>query len=120
LSLLSDWSFQSYEEAVRHFEPVASDTQILHDQGYVDAHITHPLHDELEMSIRTTAGPEFGDALKVTVRHKPLDGESRTLIVTRAAALSRQSDMVACREWFVGLALEHIPTGFDHMLFCYA
>ena len=84
LSLPSDRSFQSYDEALRHVaDPVAPDTQIYIDQGYVDAHITYPLQaSKPELSIRTTAGPEFGDALKLTVRYQPLDGERRSLIMT--------------------------------------
>ena len=84
LSLPSDKLFENYDEALRHVsEPVAPDTQIYIDQGYVDAHITYPLQaPNPEMSIRTTAAPEFGDALKLTVRYKPLEGGSRTLIMT--------------------------------------
>src|SRR5215467_12650219 len=40
LSLPSDRSFQTYDDALRHVaEPVEPDTQIFIDQGYVDAHI---------------------------------------------------------------------------------
>src|SRR6266568_4382135 len=57
LSLPSDKSFQTYDEALRHVaEPVEPDTQIYVDQGYVDAHIVYPLQAaNLELSIRTTA-----------------------------------------------------------------
>lgn len=120
LSLPSDRSFQSYDEALRHVsEPVAPDTQIYIDQGYVDAHITYPLQTtNPEMFIRTTAGPEFGDALKVTVRYKPLDGESRTLIMTsRGGTVALNPTWWRAASGFVVLGMEHILTGFDHMLF---
>ena len=39
----------------------APDTHIFIDQGYVDAHIVYPLRESAsEISIRTTAAPEFG------------------------------------------------------------
>ena len=120
LSLPSDRSFQTYDEALRHVaEPVLPDTQIYIDQGYVDAHLTYPLQAaNPELALRTTAGPEFGDALKVTVRYKPLGGESRTLIMTsRSGTVALNPTWWRAATGFVGLGMEHILTGFDHMLF---
>jgi len=120
LSLPSDRSFQTYEEALRHVaEPVAPDTQIYVDQGFVDAHITYPLQGSTpEMSIRSTAGPEFGDALKLTVRYKPFDGEGRTLIMTtRSGTVALNPTWWRAASGFVCLGMEHILTGIDHMLF---
>jgi len=120
LSLPSDRSFQTYEEALRHVaEPVAPDTQIYVDQGFVDAHIIYPLHGSTpEMSIRSTAGPEFGDALKLTVRYKPFDGEGRTLIMTtRSGIVALNPTWWRAASGFVGLGMEHILTGVDHLLF---
>ena len=120
LSLPSDRSFQSYDEALRHVsEPIAPDTQIYIDQGYVDAHIVYPLQaPNAEMSIRTTAARELGDILKLTVRYKPLDGESRTLIMTsRSGTVALNPTWWRAAAGFVGLGMEHILTGFDHLLF---
>jgi hypothetical protein len=120
LSLPSDRSFQNYDEALRHVsEPVASDTQIYIDQGYVDAHIIYPLRaPNPEMSVRSTAGPEFGDTLKLTVRYKPLDGEGRTLILTtRSGTVALNPTWWRAATGFVTLGMEHILTGIDHMLF---
>ncbi len=120
LSLPSDRSFQSYDEALRHVsEPVATDTRIYIDQGYVDAHITYPLQaPNPELSLRSTAAPELGDALKLTVRYKPLEGESRTLMLTaRSGAVALNPTWWRAATGFVGLGMEHILTGVDHMLF---
>ena len=120
LSLPSDRSFQSYDEALRHVsEPVAPDTQIYVDQGYVDAHITYPLQSpNPELSIRSTAAPEFGDALKLTVRYKPLDGESRSMIMTASSGtVALNPTWWRAGTGFVGLGMQHILTGIDHMLF---
>ena len=123
LSLPSDRSFQSYDEALRHVsEPVAPDTQIYIDQGYVDAHIIYPLQAaNPELSIRTTAGREFGDALKLTLRYKPLDGEIRTVLMTsRSGMVALNPTWWRAASGFVGLGMEHILTGFDHLLFLLA
>ena len=120
LSLPSDRSFQTYDEALRHVaEPVASDTQIYIDQGYVDAHIVYPLQSpNPELSIRSTAGPEFGDALKVTVRYKPLEGEDRALVMTaRSGIVALNPTWWRAATGFVSLGIEHILTGTDHLLF---
>ncbi|HXZ55259.1 MAG TPA: hypothetical protein VEH03_07370, partial [Burkholderiales bacterium] len=70
LSLPSDRSFESYEHASGHVaEPVERGTTIYIDQGYVDARITYPIGSaDSEFSIRTTAGRELGDYLKVALR----------------------------------------------------
>ena len=120
LSLPSDRSFQNYDDALRHVsESVAPDTQIYIDQGYVDAHITYPLGaPNPEMAIQTAAGPEFGDALKLTVRYQPLDGESRTLILTSSSGtVALNPTWWRAATGFVGLGMQHILTGFDHLLF---
>jgi hypothetical protein len=123
LSLPSDRSFENYDEARRHVaEPAAPDTQIYVDQGYVDAHLIYPLRSpNPEMSIRTTAAPEFGDALKLTVRYKPLEGDGRTLIMTsRSGTVALNPTWWRAASGFVGLGMEHILTGFDHLLFLLA
>jgi HupE / UreJ protein len=123
LSLPSDKSFQSYDEALRHVaEPVESDTQIYVDQGYVDAHIVYPLRAaDPELSIRSTAAPEFGDALKLTVRYKPLEGEGRTMLMTsRSGTVALNPTWWRAASGFVGLGMQHILTGFDHLLFLLA
>ncbi len=120
LSLPSDRSFENYDEALQHVaEPVAPDTHIYVDQGFVDAHITYPLHEKNpELSIRTTAGPELGDALKLTVRYKPLEGASRTLLMTGSSGtVALNPDLWHAAAGFVGLGIQHILTGIDHLLF---
>ena len=73
LSLPSDRSFESYEQAAQHVaEPLERGTSIYIDQGYVDARITYPISSPgSEFSIRTTAGPELGDYLKLALRYMP-------------------------------------------------
>ena len=120
LSLPSDRSFETYASALRHVEePIPPDTQIYVDQGYVDAHFVYPLHSSTgEISFRTTGAPEFGDALKVTVRYQPLQGADRTLITNSTrGVIALNPTWWRAAGGFVGLGMEHILTGYDHLLF---
>jgi hypothetical protein len=94
-------------------------THIFIDQGYVDARISYPIAaTDSEFSIRTTAGPELGEALKLAVRYLPA---SATAGRWCSRALQGQ---VACnptgcarRAASSGSGVEHILTGYDHLLF---
>jgi hypothetical protein len=89
LALPSDRSFTGYEDAQAHVaQPPERDTRIYADQGYVDARITYPIGSpHSEFAIRTTAGPELGDYLKLAVRYLPLDAETRSMVVTKRLGL---------------------------------
>ena len=120
LSLPSDRSFQDYESALRHVaEPAAPDTQIYVDQGYVDADIIYPLPAaNPELALQSSAGPEFGDTLKLTVRYKPRDGDTRALIMTAGnGTVALNPTPWHAASGFVALGIKHILTGFDHILF---
>ena len=120
LSLPSDRSFETYEQAASHVaERPERGTHIFIDQGYVDARITYPIVTPgSELSIRTTAGPELGDTLKLALRYMPPSGGSRAMVVTRSsgwAALNPSWTRAAAG--FTRLGISHILTGYDHLLF---
>ena len=120
LSLPSDRSFETYDSALRHVaEPVSADTEIYVDQGYVDAHIVYPLQSPNgEISFRTTAAPELGDALKVTIRYQPMQGGARTLLTNSTnGTVALNPTWWRAAGGFVALGMEHILTGYDHLLF---
>lgn len=120
LSLPSDRSFESYERAASHVsEPLERGTGIYIDQGYLDARITYPIRSTSSIfAIRTTAGPELGDYLKLALRYMPPGAESRAMVIT-----SRQGTVPLNPTWtqaatgFTGLGVAHILTGYDHLLF---
>jgi len=89
LSLPSDRSFESYDQAVTHVaEPLEHGISIYIDQGYVDARITYPISSpDSVFSIRTTAGRELGDYLKLAA-YSP-----KTLPVRRCQAKQWQMEM---------------------------
>lgn len=120
LSLPSDRSFESYEQAVGHVsEPVERDLRLYDGQGYLDAVITYPVSSQdAEFAIRSTAAPELGDALKVALRFMSPGHESRAFTfgsTTGTIALDPTWSHAALG--FVGLGVEHILTGYDHLLF---
>jgi hypothetical protein len=120
LALPSDRSFESYEQAVRHIaDPLEPDTHIFIDQGYVDARIYYAISaTDSEFSVRTTAGPELGEALKLAVRYLPARGDERALVLTSLAGqVALNPTWMRAASGFVRLGIEHIVTGYDHLLF---
>ena len=120
LSLPSDRSFESYEQAAGHVAtPVEPGTAIVIDQGYVDAHLVYAIASpDGVFSIRTTAAPELGDYLKLALRYLPPGADGRAMMIT-----SRHGTVALNPTWwraatgFIGLGIAHILTGYDHLLF---
>jgi len=120
LSLPSDRSFESHEQATKHVaEPVERGTSIYIDQGYVDARITYPITSPGSVfAIRTTAGPELGDYLKIALRYLPTAGESRAMVITSGSGtVALNPTWVGAATGFARLGIAHILTGHDHLLF---
>jgi hypothetical protein len=120
LSLPSDRSFESYDKAIRHIgEPLERDTHIFIDQGYVDARISYPIGSTAsEFSVRTTAGPELGEALKLALRYLPPGSDGRAMVLTtRSGEVALNPTWTRAATGFIRLGIEHILTGYDHLLF---
>ena len=120
LSLPSDRSFESYEQASRHVaEPLERGTSIYIDQGYVDARITYPMGSPgSEFAIRTTAGRELGDYLKLALRYMPPSEDGRAMVITSGSGtVALNPTWVRAASGFVGIGIAHILTGYDHLLF---
>lgn len=120
LSLPSDRSFESYDHASIHVvQPPEPGTGIYVDQGYVDARIVYPIRSpHSEFAIRTTAGPELGDYLKLAVRYLPLDADSRAMLVTSlSGTVALNPTWWRAASTFTRLGVAHILTGYDHLLF---
>jgi len=120
LSLPSDRSFETYEQAASHVvEPLERGAKIYIDQGYVDARITYPIsRPGSEFAVRTTAAPELGDVLKLALRYMPTGGESRAMVVTgRSGTVALNPTWARAATGFTLLGITHILTGYDHLLF---
>ncbi|HEV2040077.1 MAG TPA: HupE/UreJ family protein, partial [Casimicrobiaceae bacterium] len=120
LSLPSDRSFESYEQAASHVSsPLEPGTSIYIDQGYVDARITYPISSPGSVfAIRTTAGRELGDYLKLALRYMPSGDDSRAMVITSSSGtVALNPTWTRAAAGFVGLGITHILTGYDHLLF---
>jgi hypothetical protein len=99
--------------------PLDPDTHIFIDQGYVDARITYPIGSPAsEFAIRTTAAPELGDVLKLALRYLPMGSDGRAMVITRSSGeVALNPSWTHAASGFVRLGIEHILTGYDHLLF---
>ena len=91
LLLSSDRSFEDYDRAVAQVaEPLAPDTVIAYEQGYLDAHIVYSISSPKSVfSIQTTIGAELGDYIRLTIRYIPLGEPGRAMMITGAPAACR-------------------------------
>ena len=120
LSLPSDRSFETVEMATKHVgEALERGTGFYIDQGYVDARITYPVSSpNAEFSIRTTAGPELGDYLKLALRYMPPGEGGRAMVITSTSGtVALNPTWARAAAGFTKIGIAHILTGYDHLLF---
>jgi len=120
LAPLADRSFEDYDRAVaRVAEPLAPDTVIAFEQGYLDAHFVYPISSPKSVfSIQTTIGAELGDYIKLTIRLIPLGEPSRAMMITGASGrVALDPAWYQASIGFVKLGIGHILSGIDHLLF---
>ena len=120
LAPLADRSFEDYDRAVaRVAEPLAPDTVIAFEQGYLDAHFVYPISSPKSVfSIQTTIGAELGDYIKLTIRFIPLGEPSRAMMITGASGrVALDPAWYQASIGFEKLGLGHILSGIDHLLF---
>ena len=120
LAPLSDRSFEDYDRAVAQVaEPLAPDTVIAYEQGYLDAHFVYPISSPKSVfSIETRLGAELGDYIKLTIRFIPLGEPSRAMMITGASGrVALDPAWYQASVGFVRLGIEHILSGIDHLLF---
>ena len=120
LAPLADRSFEDYDRAVaRMAEPLAPDTVIAFEQGYLDAHFVYPISSPKSVfSIQTTIGAELGDYIKLTIRFIPLGEPSRAMMISGASGrVALDPAWYQASIGFVKLGIGHILSGIDHLLF---
>jgi len=120
LAPLADRSFEDYDRAVaRVAEPLAPDTVIAFEHGYLDAHFVYPISSPKSVfSIQTTIGAELGDYIKLTIRFIPLGEPSRVMMITGASGrVALDPAWYQASIGFVKLGIGHILSGIDHLLF---
>ncbi len=120
VSLPSDRSFASYEDALAHVTgpPLPPETEIFWQQAMLDALFEYPIRsDEAQFSIDPTLG-RLGIRTITVLRFVLPDGTVRAFEYSGNPGLVRLDPrwhQAALR--FVALGFEHILDGIDHLLF---
>jgi len=120
VSLPSDRSFESYEEALEHVTgpPLPDDTEIYWSQAMLDVLFEYPIRSEgSRFSIHPALG-RLGLRVVTALRFLPPGGAVRAFELEGDPGLVRLDPrwhQAALR--FVGLGFRHILDGTDHLLF---
>ena len=121
ISLPSDRSFSSFEEAAAriHGEPLDTSTDLFWNQGFFDAHLEYAIRSEQSsFSMESFIGTGLADRLTVTISFELPGGGARTFVLGD----TRDRIWFDPRWYRAGLVfLEsgffHILGGLDHLLF---
>jgi hypothetical protein len=119
LTLPSDRSFESYDEAVElAAQPIDTGTAIYVDQGSFDAHLTYAIASpNSRFAIRTALSRELGDHLELVIRYMPVDDEPRSLVITsRSGTVSLNPTVYDAAAAFLVLGFEYIVRDVDYLL----
>jgi HupE/UreJ protein len=120
LAPLSDRSFENYDRAVANVaEPLAPDTVIAYDLGYLDAHFVYPISSPNSVfSTEDLVAADLGDFTKLSIRYLPIGDASRAMMITGGSGrVALDPVWYQASVGFVRLGIEHILSGADHLLF---
>src|SRR5438309_1269961 len=120
ISLPSDRSFVSYEDAIAHVNapPLSNDTNVYWDQTLLDVLFEYPIQSEQSRFSIHPALARLGLRVVTVLRFVPPSGEVRAFEFTGDPGLVRLDPrwyQAALR--FVDLGFFHILDGTDHLLF---
>lgn len=124
VSLPSDRSFESWEEAVAHLQgpPLDPATELIWQQALLDVQLEYAIQsDRSDFAVRT-GFDRLGQQTRTVIRFLPAGGAERAFELTG----SDQAEFVRLDpHWyqaagrFVRLGIEHILGGIDHLLFVF-
>ena len=120
ISLPSDRSFVSYEDAIAHVNapPLSNDTNVYWDQTLLDVLFEYPIQSEQSRFCIHPALARLGLRVVTVLRFLPASGEVRAFEFTGDPGIVRLDPrwhQAALR--FVDLGFFHILDGNDHLLF---
>jgi hypothetical protein len=122
VSLESDKSFLSYEEALAHVNgpPLANDTTVVWNQTMLDVLFEYPIQsDRSQFSIHLGLA-RLGLRVVTVLRYLPPGGAVRAFEYTGDPGLVRlDPSWRQAALQFVQLGFEHILEGIDHLLFLF-
>ena len=121
ISLPSDQSFASFESARASIAgpKLPSTTDVVWNQGYLDAHLEYPIRSERsDFSLDMQLAPGLKGRLKLVVRFLPPDGSVRAYQLHGGAGhVMLDPRWYQAAAAFVGFGFQHILDGLDHLLF---
>src|SRR5260370_26196353 len=120
LAPLSDRSFEDYDRAVvQAAEPLAPDTVIAFQLGYLDAHFVYPISSPKSVFlIETRLAADLGDYPKLPIRYTPRGEAARAVVITGGSGrVALDPAWYHASAGFMRLGIEHILSGIDHLLF---
>ena len=120
-----DRSFTGFESARETVlsEPLAADTQVFWNQGFLDLYLTYPAPADGSASIECTVAPGFGDrvALDLVYERRAEDADDWKShlfhISIREGRVVLDPSPFQAFFAFGRSGVEHILTGWDHLLF---
>ncbi|MGB8043207.1 MAG: HupE/UreJ family protein, partial [Pseudolabrys sp.] len=89
------------------------------DLGYFDVHLVYPITSPNSVfSIENKIGSNYGDYTRLALRILPLGEPSRTMMLNGASGrVKLDPHWYDAGLGFVALGVQHILSGFDHLLF---
>jgi len=122
ISLPSDKSFVSYDDAVAHLRapPLPVTTDLIWNQGWLDVEYEYTIaSDRAKFSINPTFA-RLGVRTVTALRFLPPDGGVSAFELIGDPGLVRiDPEWYQAARRFVGLGFEHILSGTDHLLFLF-
>jgi hypothetical protein len=122
VSLPSDRSFASYDEALAHVTgpSLPHSVDIPWDQAMLDALLEYPIHSERSPFSVHPAFARLGLRVVTVLRFRALDGTIRAFEYTGDPGLVQLDPRWHQAAWtFVKLGCRHILEGIDHLLFVF-
>ena len=121
ISLPSDKSFQSYEQALASVRgpPLPPGTDVFWNQGYFDAYLEYPIRSAASsFEVDFHVSPGLRDRLKFDMRYLLPDGGVRAFeFPTASGRIALDPHWYQAAWTFVLSGIEHILGGVDHLLF---
>ncbi len=119
LSPLSDPSFERFETAASNLRQSSSNAVIGFGLGYFDAEFVYQIQSSSSIfSIKNEIGSNYGDYTKLVLRILPLGEDARMMMLNGSSGLVKlDPPWYEAGLGFVAMGVQHILTGFDHLLF---
>lgn len=123
ISLPSDRSFESYEQAqaLLRGPRLPDNTYVFWNQGYFDAHLEYPIDGaQSSFTLRIDIAPGLRERLKIDLRYISREGVLRAYDLSAGdAEVALDPSWMQAASTFIKSGFAHILDGPDHLLFLF-